>query len=301
MLLSMTGFASKTFPFIINGESISLTISLKTLNSRFFEANCKIPYVLIPYEYVIQKKLKENLSRGSVQCSINLSSLAAFAGSVQPSLRTVEAYLTSIEKINATFGSRFPISNTVDIKDIIQLPFVFEQPETLLDAQALGQIETCLDLIIKDLIAERQREGSVLQKDLEGRINILKTTIEQIAIRSKSVLQARRDKLLKDTLELLKDATSEAQEHHMQQLHVQLDKMDIHEELVRFNAHLANFELVIKSDSLEKGKKFDFILQELFRETNTIASKCLDAELSSLTIIIKVELEKAREQAQNIV
>lgn len=114
-------------------------------------------------------------------------------------------------------------------------------------------------------------------------------------------MQARRDKLLKDTLELLKDATPEAQEHHMQQLHVQLDKMDIHEELVRFASHITNFELCIHSDASEKGKKIDFILQELFRETNTIASKCLDAELSGLTIIIKVELEKAREQAQNIV
>lgn len=301
MLLSMTGFASKTFPFRINGECVTLTMSLKTLNSRFFEATCKIPYVFTHYEHIIQKKLKEHLSRGSVQCSIHLSNMAPFAGSVQPSLRTVEGYLKSIEKINKEFGSIYQITNTVDIKDILQLPFVFEQPETLLDEGAVIQLEKALEILIKDLMTEREREGLVLQKDIEGRIEVLKTTIKQIELRSKLVLQARRDKLLKDTLELLKDVTSEAQEHHMQQLHMQLDKMDIHEELVRFASHIANFELCIQSETLEKGKKIDFILQELLRETNTIASKCLDAELSGLTIIIKVELEKAREQAQNIV
>ena len=301
MLLSMTGFASKTFPFSINGETITLTISLKTLNGRFFEVVCKAPYVLTHYEYVIQKRLKEQLSRGSIQCSLHVSSLAPFAGSANVSLRMVAAYLESIKKINEEFGSTYHITNTIDVKDIIQLPYVFEQPETALDESVLMQLEKALDNIIRDLIVERMREGEVLKKDLEDRINILKGTIDQIAERSQIVLQTRREKLLKDTLELLKDATAEAQEHHMQQLHLQLDKMDIHEELVRFKSHLANLQQCIHNETLEKGKKIDFILQELLRETNTIASKCLDAELSSLTIIIKVELEKAREQAQNIV
>jgi uncharacterized protein (TIGR00255 family) len=301
MLLSMTGFVSKTVPFTINGETVSITISIKTLNSRFFEVNCKMPHVLGHCEHMLHKKLKEKLSRGSVQCSLYVSSLTPFTSSITPSLRTIEAYLQAAKTIQKEFGKKYNLTDELSIKDIITLPSVFEQAEEPLDTKTTEQLAGIIDNLIEYVVIERQREGAALQKDLEGRLKILKSSIKSLEERSKNVLLERREKLLKDTMELLKDTTDEAREHHMQQLHSQLERMEIHEEIVRFKTHIKNMELCIKDKSTEKGKKIDFILQELLRETNTIASKCLDAELSGYTITIKVELEKSREQAQNIV
>ena len=301
MLLSMTGFVSKTVPFTIRGETVSITISIKTLNSRFFEVNCKMPHVLSHCEHMLHKKLKEKLSRGSVQCSLYVSSLTPFTSSIEPSMRTIEAYLQAIQTIQKEFGKKYNLSDNVSVKDLITLPSVFEQTEEPLDTTTLEQLTGILDDLIDYVVVERQREGAALQKDLEGRLKILKASIKKLEERSQLVLKERREKLLKDTMELLKDTTDEAREHHMQQMHAQLERMEIHEEIVRFKTHVKNMELCIKDKSIEKGKKIDFILQELLRETNTIASKCLDAELSSYTIAIKVELEKSREQAQNIV
>ena len=301
MLLSMTGFVAKSIPFTIHNETVTLTVSIKTLNARFFEITCKMPHVLTHIEHLMHKKLKEKLSRGSIQCTIHVSSLAPFAGAVHPSLRTIEAYLESIQTIQKKFSKKFDLTGTPNIHDIIALPHVFETPEEPLDSATKEKLLAIIETLIDDLITERRREGVALQKDLEGRIKTLKTVIKKLETRATVLLKGHREKLHKDTIELLKNASTESQEHHMQQLHAQLEKMDIHEEIVRFKSHIKSLELCITNKEVEKGKKIDFILQELFRETNTIASKCLDADLSSLAIASKVELEKAREQAQNIV
>lgn len=301
MVLSMTGFVAKSVPFVINNEQITVTVSIKTLNSRFCEITCKLPYVLAHIEHLIHKKLKEKLARGSVQCTIHLSSLAPFTGAVQPSLPTVAAYLDAIQTIQKKFGAQHNLSDDLSLNSIIALPHVFETPEEHLDTATRDALLAIIETLIDDVIAERKREGSALQKDLEGRVTTLRTIITELGERATIILKERRDKLQRETFDLLKNASTEAQEHHLQQLHAQLERMDIHEELVRFKAHLEHLELCLKSKEMEKGKKIDFILQELFRETNTIASKCLDAHLGSLAIASKVELEKAREQAQNIV
>ena len=301
MLLSMTGFVTKTVPITINKETVTVTVSIKTLNSRFLEITCKMPHILTHIEHVLHKKFKEKLSRGSVLCSIHVSSLTPFSGAVHPSLRTIEAYLESIKTIQKKFGKTYNITDTLHIKDLISLPFVFETPEEPLNPVTKATLIALFDELIEEVLVERGREGAALKKDLENRIKTLKTVLKTLEAKSGVILKERRTKLQNETIELLKSASAESKEHHMQQLLAQIEKMDIHEELVRFKAHIKNLELCIKNSDLEKGKKIDFILQELFRETNTIAAKCMDAELSSLTIASKVELEKAREQAQNIV
>lgn len=302
MLLSMTGFVSKTLTLTMKNEPVSVTVTIKALNSRFFEVNCKMPHGLAHLEQAIHKKLKEKLGRGSINCTIHMSTLAPLSGTVHPSLRTVEEYLKSIALIQKTFGKKYKLEDaSISLKDLIQLPAVFEQPEEVLGGKNAEALLHALDSLVDDVVAERKREGAALQKDLESRMKTLDVTIKEIAKVSKTVLQKRREKLHQETLELLKTSSAEAQEHHLQQMHAQLERMDIHEELVRFETHLQHLKTFIKTDQPEKGKKIDFILQELFRETNTIAAKCLDAQLGTLTITLKVELEKSREQAQNIV
>jgi uncharacterized protein (TIGR00255 family) len=302
MLQSMTGFISKTLSLTLKDEPVSITVIIKALNSRFFELTCKMPHGLAHLEQSIQKKLKEKLGRGSVSFTIYMSTLTPLTGTIHPSMRTIEEYLQSIKLIQKHFGKELDENDQrISLKDLIQLPSVFEQPEAVLSKQSTDMLIDEIDKLIDALVIERKREGAALQKDLENRIQTLKITIKELIGRADVVLQKRREKLHQETLELLKSASPEAQEHHLQQMHAQLEKMDIHEEIVRFETHLQHLEEFINIQQAEKGKKIDFILQELFRETNTIAAKCLDAHLSALTITIKVELEKAREQAQNIV
>lgn len=301
MLLSMTAFVSKTVPLTVRNETISLTISIKTLNSRFFEIICKMPPVLGHCESIFHKMLKEKLIRGSIQCSIYASSLAPFTGRVKPSLHTIEAYLQAIDLIKKTFAKQYQFNDNVALKDLLSLPNIFENTEEEPDQTIIHQITAVLNELITEIIMERRREGQTLQQDIELRIANLNVFIQDIEQRSTIVLFERREKLQRDIQELLKNTSDEARDHHLQQLHSQLERMDIHEEIVRFKMHLINIQESIDHSGIEKGKKIDFILQELLRETNTIASKCLDGELSRMTVNCKVELEKAREQAQNIV
>jgi uncharacterized protein (TIGR00255 family) len=297
----MTGFASTIIHLPIKDEEVTATINLKSLNSRFFEGSCRMPHQLAHLEQTIIKKLKTSLYRGSVYCTIHLSSLAPLSGAVHPSLKTIEDYLKSIQKIHDAFGKKYAIQDGVTIKDLIQLPHVFEQPEEPLNKKTTELLLETIDLLIKELIKERLKEGTALRKDLEQRAKTVKAIVTKVEKRTKIVLAERKHKLLDNAEAFFKEVSDEAKDHQLQQIYSQLDKLDVHEEVVRLKTHLKNLSGCIANKNDEKGKKLDFILQELFREINTIAAKCSDSELSDHAINIKVELEKAREQAQNIV
>lgn len=301
MLLSMTGFVSKTIDLPVKNDTISITINLKSLNSRFFEANYKMPHTFGHIEPVLTKKLKSVLRRGTVQCSLHVSNLSLLNGPVNPSLNTIKGYLNSIDEIKKEFGDNYKLENGISIKDIMQLPHVFEQSEAILDKKSSSLLITVIEDMIEQLVKERRKEGISLQKDLEDRTKIMSETLKKLEKRTKQAATERRKKLETAAATMLKDASDEAKEHQTQMIYNQLEKMDIHEEIVRFSTHIKSLKKSIKDKTTEKGKKIDFTLQELFREINTIAAKCSDSELSSYAIGIKVELEKAREQAQNIV
>lgn len=301
MLLSMTGFVSKTIELPIKNETVSVTINLKSLNSRFFEATCKMPHALAHLEHGITKKLKTKLRRGSSYCTIYLSSLTPLSGHIHPSLKVVGDYLKSIKKIQSEFGDKYHLEKEISIKDILPLPHVFEQHEESLNQKTSAQLLHEIDILIDDLLVERRKEGTALRKDLELRIKTIKEVFTKLEKRTKAALKERKQKLLENANTIIKNSSTEAKDHQMQLVYSQLDKMDIHEEIVRFKNHIKSLQKCIENKITEKGKKLDFILQELFREINTIAAKCSDSELSNCAIAIKVELEKSREQAQNIV
>lgn len=301
MLLSMTGFATKTIHLPIGDEMVTVTINLKSLNSRFFEASCKMPHTLAYLENIMVKKFKAALHRGNISCVIHLSSLAPLSGAVHPSLKTVEQYLKSVKEIYGTFGDKYNLGADLGIRDLIQLPYIFEQPDEPVARKTTELLLNKIDLLIKELVKERSKEGTALRKDLEKRIKATKILVAKIEKRFKRAAIERKQHLTKNALSMLKNVSDEAKEHYMQQIYTQLDKTDIHEEVIRIKTHIKNLQSCIIARNQEKGKKIDFVLQELFREVNTIAAKCSDSQLSGFAINLKVELEKSREQAQNIV
>lgn len=296
MVVSMTGFATRTITLSDQeGTEAQLTLSLKSLNSRYFEATCKLPYALTHLETELIKLLKKILHRGHIIFSVQVSNPNLFKGPVQPDMNTVKSYLSAIEKIK----KECTITGETTIHDLIMLPNIFSTEEQTIDPDSKTTLINAINTLVDQLVEARMVEGSALEKDLLQRVDIMKKEIDDIEQEAEELMTKKKTEVNQKLSEL--DNSSEFAETQRAALYFELDKMDIHEEIVRFKNHLATFKKNLESTEQEKGRRLDFILQELARETNTIAAKCGDSKISSFAINIKVEVEKAREQVQNIV
>jgi len=297
MVLSMTGFATRAIVIQRDdGSKVNIAISIKSLNSRFFETTFKLPYTLSSIETELIKILKAKLLRGHIYLTIHMGNQVLLKGVVEPSMSTIEGYLTSIDHIKSTFN----LSGQLSLDALSQLPNVFIMEEKEIDQDVIKQISDATDSLIDVLIKTRKEEGLALKNDIMQRISIMEKEIKEISASATSLLEEQKNKVNAAIAEIELDETKLA-EVRKAALYAILDKIDIHEEIVRFNSHLAKLNQTLESAELEKGKRLDFTLQELGREINTIAAKCSDASIGARAINIKVELEKAREQTQNIV
>lgn len=297
MMQSMTGFASKSIT-VVRGKNqkATLTIHLKTLNSRYFETNIKLPHQLSSLETDLIKIFKKALYRGSIFFTAILDNPAFFRETIEPALETVKNYMGAIDRIRKTF--EFKEAPSLDL--IIQLPNVFVIEEQSLDKKSTQMLIKTVHELIELVIKERETEGGQLQKDLEKRLMLMKKEIEIIEKRYHQHMEEQKQKL-HTLFKELPESENELAETKKSILYTLLDKIDINEEIVRFKSHLANISHLLTMPDVEKGKRLDFTLQELAREINTISAKCSDALISERAINVKVEIEKAREQSQNIV
>lgn len=297
MVLSMTGFATRAITLQRDdGNKVNISISIKSLNSRFFETTFKLPYTLSPVEIELIKILKNKLIRGHMYVTIHMSNQVLLKGIVEPSMSTVQGYLTSIEQIKTAYN----LSGQLSLDALSQLPNVFIMEEKEIDQDIIKQISDATSMLIDVLNNTRKEEGLNLKKDILQRTAIMRKEIKEIEQSATTLLEEQKNKVNAAIAQIDLDETKLA-EVRKTALYAILDKIDIHEEIVRFNSHLAKLNETLESAEIEKGKRLDFTLQELGREINTIAAKCSDASIGARAINIKVELEKAREQTQNIV
>ena len=297
MIHSMTGFASKTFTLSTQAHNNALiTVHIKTLNSRFFEAQMKVTHVFSHLETKISALLKNNLKRGFVTISLYVDNKNLFKGAVHADMSTVQSYVAAIDDIQ----KQCILPGTVTINDIINLPNVFASNDLPLDEAVEQEILTHIEHVIATVLESRALEGAALGKDLQERIALMHAEIIAIETRAHILLAEQKEKVSTLNAQTLTE-TDPQSEARKTMLYATLDKMDIHEEIVRFKNHLKNLLDQLNAPTMEKGKRLDFTLQELAREINTISAKCADGILGTHAINIKVELEKAREQAQNIV
>ncbi len=304
MIISMTGFSSAIVSLPVQDpqtgaeHEVQLSMMLKTLNSRFFEVNCRIPTSLGFLETEVIRSFKKELYRGTVQFTIYMSSPSSLTGVIEPAISTVKGYLSALGKIQKECN----VPGTVSISDLVTLNNIFETKETPLSKETIDRLRQEISTLTEKCVLTRIEEGKALEHDLKGRVDLLQKYMGQLEPRALAVTAAKQKQLLENLKKVLEQVAPDiSPESQISATYNQLEKLDIHEEIVRFKSHLATLGTIIASEDIIKGKKIDFTLQELFRETNTIASKCSDAEISGLAISIKVELEKAREQAQNIV
>jgi len=299
----MTGFASANFEIETSkSEKLSLAINLKSLNSRYFELTCKVPYLLTNLEVPIHKTLKKILERGHVYIFIKIQHNQT-THVVVPAINTIEQYLQAINTIKKSCK----IKEEVSLATLLQLPNILQVEEETLTTTTEEQILAAIEKLALNLKSTRIQEGKVLSADIKTNIKDVLKNIKAIKKQSMLVIEQKK-KLLDQVLTKLSKFESTDTSIDKTLLDQQkttfiseLEKIDIHEELVRAEMHCNSIQDLVSQKADSHGKKLDFTLQELNREINTIASKCSDSEISSLTIDIKTAIEKIREQAQNIV
>jgi uncharacterized protein (TIGR00255 family) len=298
MVHSMTGFSAKTLViFPDKDHQVNLSISIKSLNSRFFETTCKMPFAFSNFETDFVKMLKAKLHRGHIYFTVHASSQHLVSCTIQPAFDIIRGYLEAVQAIKKEFN----LNGELTIHELMRLPNTFNVEEKEIDDErSKKMIFDAVEQLINEVIEARKKEGALLKKDLEQRMTNVQLEIHAIE-QAYNTLMEQQKALISQELGGLDTLSDEVAEPRRQVLYATLDKIDIHEEIVRFKSHLGNFVMNLASQTIEKGKRLDFILQELAREVNTIAAKCSDSTIGSFAINIKVDLEKAREQVQNIV
>lgn len=292
----MTGYANGTVLLKTKNGNFSLEIEIKTINSRYYEALCKLPPSFSFLEIKIINLLQEKLIRGRTYLTLRFVDGNEAFEALTPSMKIIEGYLNSSKIIK----DKFLLQGELTVKDIITLPNVFVQQKSELSENEQNNFFVGLNELIDKLVKSREAEGIRLEKDLEFRFESCGEKIIEIEKNFKLAVDAQKH-LIDKQIKLTQNGDDLAKKQ-LDELMIGLNKMDIQEEITRFNSHLKSVRNIFANKTvIEKGKHLDFILQELLREINTLMAKCPNFNISSIAVDVKVELEKAREQIQNIV
>jgi uncharacterized protein (TIGR00255 family) len=293
----MTGFATTSVEIAtLEGAPITFLLTIKSLNSRFFEMQCRLPTPLQSFEIDLIKICKERLGRGKITLTINVSDTTYFKSNFIPSLAQAQSYINALQQIQAHCN----LPGTLTISDLVGVEAVVAHSESTLEADAYQSIVQALEVLLNKLQETQAKEGQRLASDIVARMQLLTATIEHIRIRAEQLSNERKH-IGEEGIANHHISNLELLELKRSHLYQELERMDITEEIVRFKSHLVALKSLLDNNEHEKGRRLDFIVQELGREINTIAAKASDTEIASLAITCKVELEKIREQGQNII
>lgn len=290
MLKSMTGFGRVEKPV---GDKMFL-IDIKSLNGKQFELMLKMPAFLKPFEFDIRKILSTQLGRGSIDCSINLKESGA-SKPVSINTELAKAYYKPIAALSEELG----LDPSAILSTLIKLPEVITPTgETLSDAEWKAFVKV-IEAAIIDLNAHRAEEGKSLEEELLLRINNIQK--QQDAILK---LEPQRKIKIKEGLVKMLEENAGKENYDSNRLEQEIiyyiEKIDITEEQVRLKNHCEYFVAILNENSDEKGKKLSFVLQEIGREINTTGAKAYDSAIQKCVVMMKDELEKAKEQVLNV-
>ena len=290
MLYSMTGFG-RTEEAI---HERTFLVEVKSLNGKQFDLRLQLPALLKPYEFEIRNLLNENLERGSVECIINIKQNGA-AKPVVINNEMLKAYYQSVMEV----ADELNADTNQLLAAILRLPEVVVNSTESLNEDDWSHFKNVLLNALKQINEHRKKEGEAMAADLLHRMNNIETLQKNIA----AFEPLRRQKIKDGLKKLLEDNLGKENydpNRLEQELIFYIEKIDISEEQVRLKNHLDYFRSVMNDKEKCKGKKLSFILQEIGREINTTGSKAYDSEMQKSVVLMKDELEKAKEQVLNI-
>lgn len=287
---SMTGFGRASLES--NGKNY--IIEIKTVNNKYSDITVKSPKRLSFMEDKIRKQIANRITRGKVEVLVSFFDFSNKSKNVVLNKEIAKEYIKQLREI----ADENNLSENISVVEIAKLPDILNSIDSDNDEEIASEALQCLNMALDSLIEMRKTEGENIKQDLLVRIERVQNLVDKIAENSKGIVEEYVSKLEKRVKEILK--TDVVDENRIaQEAVIYADKTSIEEELTRLNSHIVQFKELVNSDG-PVGKKLDFMIQEMNRETNTIGSKAGSGEITKAVIDLKVELEDIREQIQNI-
>ena len=292
MVKSMTSFGRSSSE---EGQKRIFTVEMKSVNNRYLDINIRMPKALISLEEEVRKMISSSLSRGKVDVFINLKNYSQNEGTPKVDLKLAEDYLNCLKQIEENFG----VKNDVSVMQLARFPEVITmvQEEEKIE-EIFEELKPLISKSIEMMISMRITEGEKLKDDILDKITIIENLVKEIEKVADTVPKAYKIKLEERLSELLSGADVD-QNRLATEVCIFADKATVDEEITRLGSHISQIRKTLSLDE-PIGRKLDFIIQEMNRETNTIGSKSSDIQMTNIVIDIKNILEKIREQVQNI-
>lgn len=291
MIKSMTGFGRGKY----ENEGRTYNVEIKAVNHKYSDISIKLPRFLNCLEDGIRKKISANVSRGKIDVFITFENYSSIGTEIRLNKELANTYIKELTELSNETG----IQNNINVMEIAKFPDVLKIDEESQEELIGKELNFAIDDALNKFIQMREIEGTKLIEDIEKRINLIENKVEEISKYSSTLVQEYIVKLEARVKELLK--TDVVDENRIaQEIVIYSDKCSIEEELTRLRSHISQFKKLIKENNSPIGKKFDFLVQEMNRETNTIGSKANCLEITNRVIDIKTEIENIREQIQNI-
>ncbi len=292
MIKSMTGFGQAEYT---DGDRKFL-VEMRSVNHRFCEISVRMPRQLNILEEAVRKKIQENVKRGRIDVYIAIEHEGETPQSLEVNWSLADEYV----QINKEMNQRYQWKSVLDSRDLITLPEVVQIKEEADNAESLRQpLIMAVSLACRRLLEMRETEGEQLKADLISRVNHLNNLLHEIKQQAPAVVENYRERVLRRLNEFLGNQLDIDEGRLLTEVALFADRSDIDEEITRLESHCMQFLKNLEGHE-PVGRKLDFILQEMNREANTIGSKANDLLIGQKVVELKAELEKMKEQVQNI-
>lgn len=292
MIKSMTGFGRCE---VMEGER-KFTVEMKGVNHRYLDVNIRMPKKLNFFETAIRSLLKQSIQRGKVDIFISYEDFTENQMSLKYNESLAQEYMDCFGRMK----EQFSLENDIRVSTLSRCPEVLTMEEQVIDEEELWNgLKKALEGAIGQFVETRTLEGSNLKKDIIEKLDGLLDLVGYIEERTPKIVAEYREKLEAKVRELLEDTQIE-ESRIAAEVVIFADKICTDEEVVRLRSHIIHMKETLQSEEAGIGRKLDFIAQEMNREANTILSKANDLEISDKAIALKTEIEKVREQIQNI-
>jgi uncharacterized protein (TIGR00255 family) len=290
---SMTGFGRGA----ATGENFSVGVDIKTVNNRFLDVHLRVGPELAALEGEIKQRINARLARGRVDANLTFERTGEVAYELNRPL--IAGFISALRAMQQEFN----IKGEPDINVLARLPGAMQPVRDGIGEEMIDGIERAIEQALDELEQMRAREGETLAREMSARVDNIASIVPLIEAGANNLIEAYRTRLQKRISDLLARETAQTVEldgaRLAQEVAYLADRSDISEEIARLKSHLEQFRATLETDG-EAGKRLDFLLQELNREANTVLSKSTDLAIKDAALAIKAEIEKLREQVQNV-
>ena len=292
MLKSMTGYGKGER----SNNDFKIKAELKSVNHRYLDITVKLPRYLIYLEESIKKLVKERLGRGKVDVFINLDFESLSSLEVKVDIPLAMSFKQALSDLK----EQLQLDDSIRLGNILSIPDVIRTEKRDLDEASVWEtLKGALESALDQISSMREAEGLQLKLDMLGKLNVIEGIVEEVRSRSPRVVEEYKKKLNDRVQSLLEDPSVIDQDRLALEVAIYADKSSIDEELTRMNSHIGQFRAIVDEEGAV-GRKLDFLIQEFNREVNTMGSKSSDSIIVNKVVELKSEIEKIREQVQNI-